>query len=74
MISQNLMALMAWGDRMLKKYGHPRVGIDWCRKLAYHVGEAGNDSPSDHALTIARDWENSNPELLEGNHAEEKNG
>jgi hypothetical protein len=47
---------MAWGDRMLELHGHPKSG-DWCRALAYAVGEAGNDYPSDNALLKAQEWE-----------------
>jgi len=43
---------------MVAKYGQPETGVDWCRKLAYHMNEAGNDSPSDDAITIAKEWEN----------------
>lgn len=54
--------LMAWGDRMVEKYGHPKGGIDWCRKLANFMGEAGNDDPSDSAIREAQKWERKNPE------------
>lgn len=53
----NTIWLMDWADRMFKKYGHPIEGYDWCRKLAYHVGEAGNDHPSNEAIKIAEQWE-----------------
>ena len=55
--------LMDWCDRMIAKYGQPKEGIDWCRKLAYAVGEEGEDHPSNHALSIAEEWENNNPEI-----------
>lgn len=63
MIHLNAAWLMAWNDRMVAKYGQPKEGIDWCRKLAYAVGEEGNDNPSNHALSIAEEWENNNPEV-----------
>lgn len=55
----NTKRLMDWGDRMIKKFGHPKTGYDWCRKLAYSVGEEGNDYPSNYAITIAKKWEKS---------------
>jgi hypothetical protein len=58
----NTQILMDWCDRMVAKYGQPKEGCDWCRKLAYAVGEAGNDSPSDYAILIAMEWEKHNPE------------
>ena len=54
--------LMNWADRMVKKYGQPKEGYDWCRKLAYFMGEAGNYAPSQKALEVARFWELKNPE------------
>ena len=57
--------LMAWCDRMIEKNGHPKNGIDWCRKLAYFMGETGNDNPSVEAIELAKRWESNNPELLE---------
>lgn len=56
-ISKNSAWLMEWCDRMLNKFGHPSSGVDWCRKLAYATGEAGNDSPSDEAISMAMRWE-----------------
>ncbi len=53
---------MAWGDRMYAKYGHPVLGVDWIRKLAYFMGEAGNPSPSEEAIKVARIWETKSPE------------
>ena len=53
----NTIWLMSWCDRMIAKYGHPKDCEDWCRKLAYYMGEAGNDHPSDQAIQIAHDWE-----------------
>jgi len=47
---------------MIAKYGHPKGGIDWCRKLANFVGETGNDSPSEVAIAEAKKWEAKNPE------------
>ena len=58
----NTVWIMSWGDRMIKKHGHPKTGVDWCRKLAYFMDEAGNDSPSDNAITIAKVWEDDPPE------------
>lgn len=49
--------LMSWYDRMVSKYGHPNEGVDWCRKLAYYMAEAGNDHPSEEALDVAHNWE-----------------
>jgi len=57
----NTERLMAWADRMYAKHGNPKTGYDWCRKLAYAVGEAGNDYPSDEALRVAEKWESSPP-------------
>ena len=59
--SQNTIWLMEWCDRMLKKYGHPETGVDWCRKLAYFMDESGNDSPSDDAIKTAKTWEKEQP-------------
>jgi hypothetical protein len=42
---------------MVKKYGHPMNDKDWCRKLAYSLGEEGNDSPSGTAIQRAMEWE-----------------
>ena len=56
-MTSNTNWLMDWNDRMIKKYGHPKIGYDWCRKLAYSVGEAGNESPSDYAILVAKKWE-----------------
>ena len=61
-MKNNTEWLMGWHDRMFDKYGHPKEGTDWCRKLAYYMGEEGNDSPSNAAITIAKVWENHNPE------------
>ena len=56
---------MDWNDRMVKKFGQPKTGFDWCRKLAYSVGEAGNDNPSDSAINIAETWERMTLEEIE---------
>ena len=48
---------MNWADRMQEIYGDCPDDFDWIRKLAYHMGEEGNDYPSDNALNIARQWE-----------------
>ena len=64
-LTNNTTWLMAWCDRMIAKYGHPNEGVDWCRKLAYHMGEAGNDSPSDDAIRVAQEWEENNPEVID---------
>ena len=48
---------MDWADRMNKKFGPPKTGYEWCRKLAYSVDEAGNDDPSDYAIEVAKKWE-----------------
>jgi hypothetical protein len=61
--------LIKWCDRMITKYGHPTYDFDWCRKLAYHMGEAGNDNPSYEAMKVAEEWEENNPDL--GNNGEE---
>lgn len=60
----NTKYLMRWNNRMLKKFGQPETGIDWCRKLAYSVGEAGKDNPSDSAINIAETWERMTPEEI----------
>ena len=62
MIDPNSQWLIDWCDRMIAKYGHPKSGVDWCRKLAYFMGEAGNDSPSNEAIIVAMEWEDKNPE------------
>ena len=49
---------------MVEKYGQPKEGYDWCRKLAYHMGEAGNYTPSHKALETALAWEKNNPESV----------
>jgi hypothetical protein len=51
--------LINWADRMHGKFGPPESGYDWCRKLAYAIGEAGNDHPSPEAVALAVKWENS---------------
>ena len=56
---ENTRFVMKWADRMYKKFGNPEDGYDWCRKLAYSVGEAGNDHPSPEAIKLAVKWENS---------------
>jgi len=61
----NTKWLMDWNDRMVKKFGQPKTGFDWCRKLAYSVGEAGNDNPSDSAINIAETWERMTLEEIE---------
>ena len=53
----NTKWLMNWNDRMLKKYGHPKTGYDWCRKLAYSIGEEGEYAPSNYAIEVAKKWE-----------------
>ena len=57
----NTIWLMAWADRMTAKHGNPDSDNDWCRKLAYHVGEAGNDHPSNNAIAVAKQWEAEKP-------------
>ena len=59
MMDKNTVWLMEWNDRMVAKYGG---GRDLCRELAYFVGEAGNDNPSDHAIEVAKEWEKNLPE------------
>ena len=54
--------LMQWADRMSTKYGQPQSGYDWCRKLAYAMGEQGQDSPSEDAIARAKIWEEIPPE------------
>ena len=56
-MDDNTRWIMSWADRMYEKYGHPKTGYDWCRKLAYAVGEEGNDSPSFRAIELAKKWE-----------------
>ena len=53
----NTKWLIGWADRMNKKFGPPKTGYDWCRKLAYSVGEEGEDHPSDYAISVAKKWE-----------------
>ncbi len=50
---------------MIKKFGQPKTGFDWCRKLAYSVGEAGNDNPSNSAINVAETWEKMTVEEIE---------
>lgn len=57
-MNDNTRWLLGWADRMVKKFGQPKSGYDWCRKLAYSVEEEGSDSPSDYAIAVARKWEN----------------
>ena len=52
--------LMGWHDRMVEKHGHPDKQ-DWCRKLAYYMGEEGNDAPSEAAIVVAQLWEQELP-------------
>lgn len=54
---ENTIWLIRWHDRMVEKYGKPDSNEDWCRKLAYTVGEEGNDHPSYHAVAVAKEWE-----------------
>lgn len=54
----NTKWIMSWADRMNEKFGPPEYGYDWCRKLAYKIGEQGNDHPSDNAISKAKEWEN----------------
>jgi hypothetical protein len=53
----NTKWLIEWADRMNEKFGPPRVGLDWCRKLAYKIGEQGMDHPSNKAIRVAEYWE-----------------
>lgn len=53
----NTQWLINWADRMNAKWGPPETGYDWCRKLAYFVGEEGQDHPSDFAIEAAKKWE-----------------
>lgn len=53
----NTLWLMDWADRMVKKYGQPKDDFDWCRKLAYYMGEEGKDHPSNSAIRVAKEWE-----------------
>jgi len=53
----NAKWLMDWNDRMIAKYGQPKTGYDWCRKLAYAMNEEGNDYPSYDAIRMAEKWE-----------------
>lgn len=64
-MNPNTKWLMNWNDRMIVKFGQPKAGIDWCRKLAYSVGEAGNDNPSNYATNVAETWERMTPEEIE---------
>ena len=63
MTHKNTIWIMAWASRMTEIYGNPcnPLDYDWCRKLAYYTGEAGNDYPSDDAIKIAADWERNGP-------------
>ena len=56
-IHPNSKWLIDWSDRMNIKYGLPDSDNDWCRKLAYYCGEAGNDHPSYTAIEVAKSWE-----------------
>ena len=53
----NTKWIMDWADRMYAKFGLPKTGMDWCRKLAYSVGEGGEDHPSNYAISVAKKWE-----------------
>lgn len=57
----NTKWLIDWCDRMIAKFGHPKDDFDWCRKLAYHMGEEGNDHPSEEAIKVAKRWEEKKP-------------
>jgi len=50
---KNSKWLLDWAYRMHSKTD----GFDFCRKLAYFMGEAGNDHPSDAAIEEAKLWE-----------------
>ena len=56
-LHSNTIWLIEWADRMNNKFGPPKTGYDWCRKLAYSVDEAGNENPSDYAIEVAKKWE-----------------
>ena len=56
MIDEKSQWLIDWCDRMVAKYGQPLDDMDWCRKLAYYMGEQGNDSPSIEAIEQAKVW------------------
>jgi len=64
MMHENTTWLMDWADRMNEKCGPPEDDFDWCRKLAYFVGEEGNDHPSYQAISVAKSWERSIDDLL----------
>ena len=59
---ENTKWVMDWADRMVKRFGQPYDDFDWCRRLAYAMGEEGFDIPSNMAINIAKDWEK-NPHL-----------
>ena len=61
MLHINTKWLLGWSDRMFQKYSHPTDDYDWCRKLAYYMGEEGNDYPSDEAIKTASRWEQNPP-------------
>lgn len=54
---KNTKWLIAWADRMNDKFGPPETGMEWCRNLAYAMGEAGNENPSPEAISMATKWE-----------------
>jgi len=60
-LHSNTIWLINWNDKMIAKYGHPETGYDWCRKLAYYMGEEGNDIPSPDAIAIAKKWLENGP-------------
>ena len=55
---KNTRWLVEWANRMNIKFGIPKTGYDWCRKLAYAMDEAGNDHPSCESIEKAIQWEN----------------
>ena len=54
---ENTKWVMDWADRMVERFGQPHDDFDWCRRLAYHMGEEGDDHPSVSAINVAHIWE-----------------
>jgi len=56
-MERNTRTIIAWNDRMMDTTG--LCGAALCEVLAWYADEDDNDSPSDNAVAIAREWEQS---------------
>jgi len=55
--SERIIWVLHWADRMYEKYGESPSHFDWIRRLAYLMGEEGNQIPSKEAIEVAKRWE-----------------